>query len=105
MIEKENKEYSTVIINNPKNEKFREKWKNTVPIIIIIIIIKKKNNIIINKKTLFKAIQEINEDLTKNKEGFLIDFSTKLHKWFDDQTLFDWRMKGYINEDEVLGIS
>ena len=40
----------------------------------------KENNIIINKKTLFKAIQEINEDLTKNKEGFLIDFSTKLHK-------------------------
>ena len=36
MIEKENKEYSTVIINNPKNEKFREKWKNTVAIIIII---------------------------------------------------------------------
>ena len=39
MIEKENKEYSTVIINNPKNEKFREKLKNTVRIIIIIIII------------------------------------------------------------------
>ena len=39
-----------------------------------------KKNIIINKKTLFKAIQEINEDLTKNKEGFLVDFSTKLHK-------------------------
>ena len=42
--------------------------------------------------------------MTKNKEGFFIDFSTKLHKCFDDQTLFYWRMKGYINEDEVLGI-
>ena len=36
MIQKENKEYSTVIINNLKNKKFREKIKNTVPIIIII---------------------------------------------------------------------
>ena len=36
MIQKENKEYLTVIINNPKNQKFREKIKNTVPIIIII---------------------------------------------------------------------
>ena len=43
--------------------------------------------------------------MTKNKEGFLIDFSTKLHKCFDDQTLFYGRMKGYINEDEVLGIN
>ena len=34
MIQKENKEYLTVIINNPKNQKFREKIKNTVPIII-----------------------------------------------------------------------
>ena len=129
MIEKENKEYSTVIINNPKNEKFREKLKNTVPIIIIIIIIiieksnkKRKdfeeavkkfknnenyefNNILIKRHFLFKAIQEINEELTKNKGGFLIDFSTKLHKFFDDQTLFHRRMKGYINEDEVLGIN
>ena len=50
MIEKENREYSTVIINNPKNEKFREKWKNTVPIIIIIM--KKKIFLLIKRHCL-----------------------------------------------------
>ena len=59
----------------------------------------------IERHFLFKALKEINEELTKNKEGFLIDFTSKLHKFFNDQTLFYWRMKRFITEDEILGIN
>ena len=121
MIEKENNKYSTIAINDAKNERFREKSN------ILSLIIENKNkksrnfeeaikkfkndenyefkNILIERRFLFKAVQEINEELTKNKEGFLIDFSSKLHKFFNEEVLFYWRMKGYINEDEVLGIN
>ena len=60
---------------------------------------------LIERHILFKAVQEINEELTKNKEGFLIDFSSRLHKSLDDQIMLCWRMKGCITEDEVLGIN
>ena len=33
MIEKENNEYPATLINNPKNEKFREKFQNLLPLI------------------------------------------------------------------------
>ena len=62
-------------------------------------------NLMIERHFLFKALKEINEELTKNKEGFLIDFTSKLHKFFNDQTLFYWRMKRFITEDEILGIN
>ena len=60
-------------------------------------------NILIERQFLFKVVQEINEELAKNKERFLIDFSSKLHNFFNKEALFYWRMKQYINEDEVLG--
>ena len=121
MIEKENNKYSTIAINDAKNERFREK-SNILSLIIENKNKKSKNfeeaikkfkndenyefkNILIERRFLFKAVQEINEELTKNKEGFLIDFSSKLHKFFNEEVLFYWRMKGYINEDEVLGIN
>ena len=34
MIEKENTKILSIIFNDPKNEKFREKLKNIVPLII-----------------------------------------------------------------------
>ena len=121
MIEKENNKYSTIAINDAKNERFREK-SNILSLIIENKNKKSKNfeeaikkfkndenyefkNILIERRFLFKAVQEINEELTKNKDGFLIDFSCKLHKFFNEEALFYWRMKGYINEDEVLGIN
>ena len=122
MIEKENNKYQTIIINDAKNEKLREKLKNILPLItenknkkskdFEKAIKKIKNdkdyefkNMLIERHFLFKAVQERNEELAKNKEGFLIDFSSRLHKSFDDQTMFYWRMKGCITEDEVLGIN
>ena len=59
-------------------------------------------NLLIERHFLFKAVQELNEELTKNKEGFLIDFTNRLHKIFNEQSLFYWRMKGYITDDEEL---
>ena len=122
MIEKENTKTLNIIFNDPKYEKIREKLKNIVPLIIEIknkkckdfekTIKKFKNdenyefkNLMIERHIFFKALKEINEELTKNKEGFLIDFSSKLHKIFNDQTLFYWRMKRFITEDEILGIN
>ena len=59
----------------------------------------------IERHFLFKALKEVNEELTKNKEGFLIDFSSNLHKFFNNQTLFYWRMERFITEDEILGVN
>ena len=50
-------------------------------------------------------MQEINEELTRNKEGFLLDFTSKLHKIFEDELMLYWKLNGYIAEDEILGIN
>ena len=47
----------------------------------------------------------MNEKLTKVKEGFLIDFTSRFHNFFYDQAMFHWWMNVYITEDEVLGIN
>ena len=54
---------------------------------------------------MYKAVQEINEELTKNKEGFLLDFTSRLHKIFEDELMLYWKLNGYITEDEILGIN
>ena len=59
----------------------------------------------IKRYFLFKTVQEGNEELTKNNEGFLVDFSCRLHEFFKHKLLFYWWMVGYITEDEVLGIN
>ena len=59
----------------------------------------------IERHFLFKAVQEVNEELTKNKEGFLIGFTSRWHKFFNEQPLFNWKIKGYMTEDEWLGIN
>ena len=91
MIEKENNKHPTIIINNAKNKRFREKFKNLLPLITKITAEKSKNfkkaaiklkndenyefnNILIERHFLFKAPQEVNEQLTKNKK--------KIFNWF-----------------------
>ena len=44
------------------------------------------------------AIQEINEELTKNK-GFLVDLVDMVRDFFGDQTLLYWEEKGYFDFD------
>ena len=36
---------------------------------------------------MFKAVQEINKELTKNKEGFFLDFVDEAYNIFEEQTL------------------
>ena len=84
MIEKENNKHPTIIINNAK-------FKNLLPLITKITEEKSKNfkkaaiklkndenyefnNILIERHFLFKAPQEVNEQLTKNKK--------KIFNWF-----------------------
>ena len=56
-------------------------------------------NLLLERYFFFKAVQEINEELTRNKEGFLVGFTNELRTFFDEQTLFYWEEKGYFNYD------
>ena len=56
-------------------------------------------NLLLERYFFFKAVQEINEELTRNKEGFLVDFTNELRTFFDEQTLLYWEEKGYFNYD------
>ena len=93
MIEKKNNNHLP-IINDTKNGKFRKKLKHIASLIIEIENKKSEDfekavkkfksdenydfkNILIERQFLFKAVQEVNEELTKNKEGFLIDFTSR----------------------------
>ena len=111
MIEKENSKHSVIYVNDIKNEKLKEKLNN-LSILIKEIKDKKVNdfeelleknykfkNVLLERHFFFKAFQEINEELTKNKEGFLVDFTNKLRSFFDKQTLFYWEEKGCFNYD------
>ena len=87
MIEKKNNKYWSPIINNAKNEKFREKLKNLPPLIFEIKNKKSKdfqkavkkldenyefNHPLIERHFLYKALQEINKELTKIKKIFYL---------------------------------
>ena len=104
MIEKEKNKYSSPITNNAKNEKFREKLKTLLPLIFEINNKKSKdfqkavkkfkndenyefNHPLIERHFLYKAVQEINNELTKHKEEFLLDFTSRLHKIFKDELM------------------
>ena len=104
MIEKENNKYSSPMINNAKNEKFKEKLKNLLPLIFEIKNKKSKdiqktvkkfgndenyefNHLLIERHFLYKAVEETNKELTKNKEVFLLDFTSRLHKTFEDELM------------------
>ena len=121
MIEKENNKLLP-IIDNPKNEKFREKLKNLLPLIFETRSKKSKDfqkaakkikndenykfyHPLIERHFLYKAVQEINEESTKNKKGFLLDFTSRLHKIFEDEIMLYWKLSGCITEDEILGIN
>ena len=53
-------------------------------------------HILIERHFLFRAIQETNEELTENKEGFLIDLGDMVRDFFDEQTLFYWEEKDIL---------
>ena len=116
MVQNKNDNNSILIINNPKNEKFREKLETMLPIIsknreersnIFQKAVKKIKNDenyafyhpLIERHFLFKVVEEMNEELTKNNEGFLYDFTGSLHHFFDVQTVIYCEIKGYMNKN------
>ena len=94
-----------ISVKNIENEKLKEKFEKILPLIREISD-KKANdfqksvkkfqndenyefkNILVERHFLLRAIQEINEELTKNKEAFLIDLGDLVKDFFDDQTIF-----------------
>ena len=120
MIEKENNKYPPTLINDIKNERLKEKLIN---ILNLLDKIKEKNindfekaiknftndrnykltNSLLQRHFMFKAVQEVNEELTKNKEQFLIDFVDEAYNVFDKQTFLYWEEKGYCSyEGEIF---
>ena len=110
MTERRNNKYLGISVKDIENENLKEKFKKILPLIKEISdkkandfqksVKKFKNDenyeykqILIERHFLFRAIQEINEELTKNKEGFLIDLGDMVRDFFDDQTLFYWEEK------------
>ena len=116
MTERKNNKRLGISVKDIENENLKEKFKETL-LLIKEISDKKANDfqksvkkfkndenyeykqILIERHFLFRAIQEINEELTKNKEGFLIDLGDMVRDLFDDQTLFYWEGKGYFDFD------
>ena len=116
MVERKNNKSLHISVKDIENEKLKEKSKY-IPSLIKEISDKKANDfqklvkkfkhdenyefkhILIERDFLFRAIQEINEDLTRNKEGFLIDLGDMVRYFFDKQTLFYWEEKGYFDFD------
>ena len=107
------------ITNNAEDEKTREKLKN-IPLSVFENRNKKSEDFqkavkkfkndenyklihpLIERHFLFKAIQELNEKVIKDKEGYLIDFTDRIYEYFNNQTILFWKIGGYYNEDGVL---
>ena len=119
MVENENDNDSILIINNLKNETFRENLENMPPIIsknreeksnIFRKAVKKFKNDenyafyhpLIERHFLFKVVEKMNEELTKNNKGFLYDFTCSLHHFFNFQTAIYCESKGYINKNSKI---
>ena len=51
---------------------------------------------------MFKAVQELNEEVVKNKEGILVDFTDRIYEYFRRQTMLYCKRKGFYNEDGDL---
>ena len=124
MVEKKNNKHpAPTLIDDIKNEKIKEKLINILNLIDVISDKKinefqesvknftnDKNynltNFLLERHFIFKAVQEINEKFTKNKEGFLLDFVDEAYNVFDEQTLLYWEERGYYDyEDETFNKS
>ena len=122
MNEAEKSKYLYYITSNDKDEKNNKKLKNTLLYVVenrnkksrdfqkAVKKFKNDENFkfiypLIERHFLFKAAQEINEELTKNIKILLIDFSDRLIEYFKDQTMLYCRINGHIDKDETLGIN
>ena len=45
-------------------------------------------NALIERDFLFKAVQELNEKVIQDKEGYLVDFTDRIYDYFHKQTIY-----------------
>ena len=97
MNEPDRNNFLTYITNNAKDEETREKLKYFFLLLKIGIKTAKtfKNQLknlndenykfihpLMERHFLFKAVQELNKEVVKNKEGVLVDFTDRIYEYF-----------------------
>ena len=119
MIENEKNRFLYYITNSAKDEKSSEKLK-----IIVVSVIENRNkkrrdfqkavkkfkndenyefiDPLIEGHFSFKAVQELNEKVIKDREGYLTDFTDRIYDYFNNQTILYWKINGCYNDDGVL---
>ena len=119
MNEADRNKFLTYITNNAKDEENREKLKYLFLSVIenrnkkskdfqkSVKKIKNDENYkfihpLIERHFLFKAVQELNEEVVKNKEGILVDFTDRIYEYFRRQTMLYCKRKGFYNENGDL---
>ena len=112
---KENNKDPTIILNNTKNERFREKIKKFAPLGNKIKVEKNENF----QKAVKKFINDENFEfkhplidihfffkaLAKNNEIFLVDFSSNFQYIFRDQLKIYAKVKGYCKDNGKIDMS
>ena len=107
------------LINNIKNEKLKEKLDNISAYISEFTDKKtedfydslkksKKSRIyeleslLLHRHFFFKGIKELNKELIENNTGFLVDITTALHNFFEQQILIYWEFWGYYDAEKNI---
>ena len=118
MNEAHRNKFLSYITNNAKDEETREKLKYLFPSVIenrnkkskgFQKLVKKFKNDenyeiihpLIEIQLLFKAVQELNEEVVKNKKK-LVDLTDRIYEFFRRQTMLYCKRKEFYNEDGDL---
>ena len=118
MNEAHGNKFLSYITNNAKDEETREKLKYLFPSVIenrnkkskgFQKLVKKFKNDenyeiihpLIEIQFLFKAVQELNEEVVKNKKK-IVDLTDRIYEYFRRQTMLYCKRKGFYNEDGDL---
>ena len=115
MNEADRNKFLTCITNNANDEETREKLK--YPLLSVIENRNKKSkdfqksvkkfkndenykfiHPLIERHFLFKAVQELNEEVVKNKEIILVDFTDRIYEYFRRQAMLYCKRKGFYNK-------
>ena len=119
MNEADRNKFLTYITNNVKDEETREKLKYSLLSVIenrnkkskdFQKSVKKFKNDenykfihpLIERQFLFKAVQELSEEVVKNKERILVDFTDRIYEYFRRQAKLYCKRKGFYNRDGDL---
>ena len=62
------------------------------------------NDPLLTRHFLFKAIEEVNDDLIKNKKPYTVDFGYETAKHFINETEAYWQKQGFYNDDVTLNL-